>query len=49
MRRLALILCALALCGCRGQYENDNGPRGPERVSFDTAWPSVNPCGPCAK
>lgn len=37
MKRALLILCALALPGCTGGgaiYENDNGPRGPERIAL---------------
>lgn len=53
MRRSPLAWClaiaigtivAVASCGCRGQYENENGPRGPERVSWGPGWPEANPC-----
>lgn len=47
MIRLLSILCALALTGCTGGgvvYENDNGPRGPERISlpsYGVQYPGV--------
>lgn len=45
MRRflvLLLLAAALVLVGCAGVYENDNGPRGPER--FTWGFPSF--CAP---
>lgn len=47
MIRALLILCALALPGCTGGgviYENDNGPRGTEKISlpsYGVQYPGV--------
>ena len=40
---LALVILLL-LVGCRFDYENDNGPRGPERFSVGGAWPKPLSC-----
>lgn len=42
-----LLLCTIlvatvviaALCSCTAGYENENGPRGPEKLGMRAVWP----------
>lgn len=40
MRALAAaLMAAFLLAGCAVGYENENGPRGPERFTAGAEWP----------